>query len=105
MPKGRQLPRWFAIRPTAWRNRLGRKAQGVVLSIHGWSDYFSDLKLATFWHSSPAYHSDCTGFLRHHGRSLRTEHELPGYVDDLATYDEELDASMEICMWLIPDCQ
>jgi alpha-beta hydrolase superfamily lysophospholipase len=81
-------------RPTGWRNRLGRKAQGVVLSIHGWSDYFYNPELASFWHHH-GYHFYALD-LRHHGRSLRTEHELPGYVDDLATYDEELNASMEI---------
>lgn len=81
-------------RPKGWRNKLRRKARGVILSVHGWSDYFYNRELAEFWHRR-GYHFYALD-LRHHGRSLRAEHELPGYVDDLRAYDEELGATMQL---------
>lgn len=80
--------------PAGRRNKLGRKAQGVVLSVHGWSDYFYNRELAIFWHNQ-GYHFYALD-LRRHGRSLRQEHELPGYVDDLAIFDEELEAALNL---------
>src|SRR5665811_1357296 len=58
--------------------------------LHGWNDYFFQTALAEYWHAQGAafYALD----LRNYGRSLRP-HQTPNYVDDLATYDEELDAA------------
>ncbi|WP_182113008.1 MULTISPECIES: alpha/beta hydrolase [unclassified Actinotalea] len=63
----------------------------AVLYVHGWNDYFFQTGLAEFWHAEGAafYALD----LRKYGRSLRP-HQTPNYVDDLATYDEELDAAI-----------
>ncbi|MCM0640720.1 alpha/beta hydrolase [Cellulomonas wangsupingiae] len=65
----------------------------AVLYVHGWSDYFFQAPLARFWHSQGAafYALD----LRKSGRSLR-EHQTPGYVDDLRTYDEEIGAALDV---------
>ena len=65
----------------------------AVLYVHGWSDYFFQTPLARFWHSQGAafYALD----LRKSGRSLR-EHQTPGYVDDLRTYDEEIGAALDV---------
>ncbi|MBF6671738.1 alpha/beta hydrolase [Glutamicibacter halophytocola] len=81
-------------RPGGIRNKLGRNARGIVLSVHGWSDYFYNQELAFFWHSQ-GYHFYAVD-LRRHGRSLRSEHQLPGYVDDLAVFDEDLDAALSV---------
>ncbi|HEY0187022.1 MAG TPA: alpha/beta hydrolase [Cellulomonas sp.] len=63
----------------------------AVLYLHGWSDYFFQTGLAEFWHAQGAafYALD----LRKYGRSLR-EHQTPGYVTDLGTYDEEIEAAL-----------
>lgn len=65
----------------------------AVLYVHGWSDYFFQTGLAEYWHAQGAafYALD----LRKYGRSLRP-HQTPGYVDDLRTYDEELDAALAL---------
>ena len=59
----------------------------AVLYIHGWNDYFFQTGLAEYWHGQGAafYALD----LRKYGRSL-LPHQTPNYVDDLATYDEEI---------------
>ncbi len=71
-------------RPRRWR-WLERKT--VVLYMHGWNDYFFQRELAEFWHEQGAafYAID----LRKYGRSLR-EHQTPGFITDLADYDEEI---------------
>jgi alpha-beta hydrolase superfamily lysophospholipase len=63
----------------------------AVLYLHGWSDYFFQTGLAEFWHAQGAafYALD----LRKYGRSLRP-HQTPGYIEDLRTYDEEIDAAL-----------
>lgn len=63
----------------------------AVLYVHGWNDYFFQTGLAEYWHGQGAafYALD----LRKYGRSLR-EHQTPNYIDDLATYDEDLDAAV-----------
>lgn len=63
----------------------------AILFLHGWSDYFYQRHVAEFWHSLGAafYALD----LRKYGRSLRS-HQTPGYVDDLAVYDGDLDAAL-----------
>jgi len=65
----------------------------AVLYVHGWSDYFFQTELAEHWHARGAafYALD----LRKYGRSLRPW-QTPGYVDDLGTYDEELEAALEV---------
>jgi alpha-beta hydrolase superfamily lysophospholipase len=62
-----------------------------VLYVHGWSDYFFQKRLARFWTSRGArfYALD----LRKYGRSLRPQ-QTPGYVTDLATYDEDIAAAL-----------
>ncbi|WP_434056663.1 alpha/beta hydrolase [Leifsonia sp. McL0608] len=64
-----------------------------VLYVHGWSDYFFQTQLAEFWHRSGARFFALD--LRKYGRSLRP-HQTPGDVDDLATYDEEIGAALDI---------
>ena len=63
-----------------------------VLYVHGWSDYFFQRRLGTFFTDRGAnfYALD----LRRYGRSLR-DGQLPGYVRDLRTYDEEIAAALE----------
>ncbi|HWS58413.1 MAG TPA: alpha/beta hydrolase [Actinotalea sp.] len=65
----------------------------AILYVHGWNDYFFQTGLAEYWHAQGAafYALD----LRKYGRSLRP-HQTPNYVDDLATYDEEIDASLAV---------
>lgn len=64
-----------------------------VLYVHGWSDYFFQTELARYWHRMGAdfYAID----LRKYGRSLR-EGQTPGFVDNLATYDEDLEAALRV---------
>ncbi len=65
----------------------------VVLYLHGWSDYFFQVPLAKFWDAQGAafYALD----LRKYGRSLRP-YQTPTYTDDLAVYDEDLDAALAV---------
>ena len=63
-----------------------------VLYVHGWSDYFFQKELARFWHDRGARFFALD--LRKYGRSLR-EGQTPGFVDDLATYDEDIGAALE----------
>ena len=69
-----------------------RRPTRDVLYVHGWSDYFFQTELARFWHDQGArfYALD----LRKYGRSLRPG-QTPGFVDDLATYDEDIEAALE----------
>ncbi|WEO77728.1 alpha/beta hydrolase [Cryobacterium sp. SO2] len=62
-----------------------------VLYLHGWSDYFFQTGLAEYWHSVGARFHALD--LRKYGRSLR-EHQTPGYVADLATYDADIEAAL-----------
>ncbi len=74
---------------------LGRRssvaADTDVLYVHGWSDYFFQTELARFWHDHGArfYALD----LRKYGRSLRPG-QTPGFIEDLATYDEDIEAAL-----------
>lgn len=63
-----------------------------VLYVHGWSDYFFQPRIATFWTRRGArfYALD----LRKYGRSLR-EGQTPGFIRDLATYDEDIAAALD----------
>lgn len=64
-----------------------------VLYVHGWSDYFFQKELARFWHDRGARFFALD--LRKYGRSLR-EGQTPGFVDDLATYDEDIAAALAV---------
>jgi len=80
----------------AWWDRLSGRLpllDGVdVLYVHGWSDYFFQKRLARFWTSRGARFFALD--LRKYGRSLR-EGQTPGYIADLATYDEDIAAALE----------
>lgn len=71
----------------------GLRPVRAVLYLHGWNDYFFQKGLATFWTDLGAafYALD----LRKYGRSLR-RHQTPCYADDLATYDEDIEAALEV---------
>lgn len=79
------------------RSHIGRawwrRSRFDVLYVHGWSDYFFQRELAEFWTARGAafYALD----LRKYGRSLRP-HQTPGYVDDLGTYDEDIEAALAV---------
>jgi alpha-beta hydrolase superfamily lysophospholipase len=62
-----------------------------VLYVHGWSDYFFQRSLAKYWTDRGAdfYALD----LRKYGRSLLPG-QTPGYITDLATYDEDIAAAL-----------
>ncbi|GAB3118753.1 alpha/beta hydrolase [Glaciibacter psychrotolerans] len=67
-------------------------AAGVdVLYLHGWSDYFFQTELADFWQDAGAHFHALD--LRKYGRSLR-EGQTPGYITDLAAYDEDIEAAL-----------
>lgn len=91
--------------PSPWQRML-RRLQGApawppppeladvdVLYVHGWSDYFFQKRLARFWTARGARFFALD--LRKYGRSLR-EGQTPGYVSDLATYDEDIDAALRV---------
>ncbi|RWZ59651.1 alpha/beta hydrolase [Labedella populi] len=62
-----------------------------VLYVHGWSDYFFQRELAEFWASTGArFHAVD---LRKYGRSL-LDHQTPGFVTSLETYDEDIEAAL-----------
>ncbi|XTR52555.1 alpha/beta hydrolase [Pseudarthrobacter sp. So.54] len=73
-----------------------------MLFLHGWSDYFFNEELATFW----AYQ----GFaffaldMHNHGRSLQAG-KYGGYVADLDDYDAEITAAIGIIKSLQPEGQ
>lgn len=72
---------------------VGTRPARAVLYVHGWNDYFFQTPLARFWHAQGAAFFALD--LRKYGRSLRP-HQTPNYVDDLAAYDEELDAAVAV---------
>lgn len=67
-----------------------------VLYVHGWSDYFFQRDLAQFWTDRGAdfYALD----LRKYGRSIRPG-QTPGYITDLAAYDEDIAAALGAMGW------
>ncbi|ALX65617.1 alpha/beta hydrolase [Microbacterium sp. XT11] len=93
----RALPRrttWWEKTTRSFRGASGpeRMLDGVdVLYVHGWSDYFFQKRLARFWTSRGARFFALD--LRKYGRSLRPQ-QTPGYVTDLATYDEDIAAAL-----------
>lgn len=77
-----------------WQRMRGLRPmlEGVdVLYVHGWSDYFFQKRLARFWTARGARFFALD--LRKYGRSLR-EGQTPGYVADLATYDQDIAAAL-----------
>lgn len=84
------LVRALPVRPSMWDMARSRRPplDGVdVLYVHGWSDYFFQKRLARFWTARGARFFALD--LRKYGRSLR-EGQIPGYIADLATYDEDI---------------
>ena len=85
------------VPPTFWNKVFGRSSQVAantdVLYIHGWSDYFFQKNLAEYWRSQGAqfYALD----LRKYGRSIRPG-QSEGFIDDLADYDEDIEAALEV---------
>ncbi|MCL9665871.1 alpha/beta hydrolase [Curtobacterium albidum] len=63
-----------------------------VLYVHGWSDYFFQVELAEHLERLGARFHALD--LRKYGRSLRP-HQTPGFVDDLAVYDEDIGAALD----------
>src|SRR4051794_20581209 len=78
--------------PPHLRLHRGPAADADVLYVHGWSDYFFQTELARFWHEQGARFHALD--LRKYGRSLRPG-QTPGFVDDLAVYDEDIAAALE----------
>jgi alpha-beta hydrolase superfamily lysophospholipase len=72
--------------------RRGPAEDVDVLYVHGWSDYFFQTELAEFWHRMGARFHALD--LRKYGRSLRPG-QTPGYVTDLARYDEDIAAALD----------
>ena len=70
-----------------------------VLYVHGWSDYFFQTELADFWHRQGARFFAID--LRRYGRSLRPG-QIPGFVTDLATYDEDIAAARAVMAEDVP---
>lgn len=71
-----------------------------VLYVHGWSDYFFQTELADFWVARGARFFALD--LRKYGRSLRAW-QTPGFVSDLQTYDEDIDAALAAMAAPIPE--
>ncbi len=88
------LVRALPPEPTVWQKLTGRGRMlddVDVLYVHGWSDYFFNKRLARFWTSRGARFFALD--LRKYGRSLR-EGQTPGYITDLAQYDEDIAAAL-----------
>jgi alpha-beta hydrolase superfamily lysophospholipase len=81
-----------AVVTTLVRRPADVPTRRAVLYVHGFCDYFFQRQLADYWcgRGYDFYALD----LRKHGRSLRP-HQTPNYVDDLATYYEELDVAFD----------
>jgi len=86
-----------APKPGLWASRFGLTAETDVLYVHGWSDYFFQTHVADFWRNRGAKFFALD--LRRYGRNLRdgaSADALPGYVASLDTYDEEIEAALEV---------
>ncbi|WP_094770441.1 alpha/beta hydrolase [Microbacterium gorillae] len=87
-----------------WRTALGRDHAALddvdVLYVHGWSDYFFQTRLARFWTARGARFHALD--LRKYGRSLR-DGQSPGYVSDLAIYDEDIKHALSAMGWSATD--
>ncbi|WP_156759771.1 alpha/beta hydrolase [Microbacterium karelineae] len=85
------------------RSRIHRLLHGApslddvdVLYIHGWSDYFFQKRLARLFTARGARFFALD--LRKYGRSLR-DGQTPGFIDDLATYDDDIAAALGAMGW------
>src|SRR6218665_211350 len=88
------LVRALPSSPGWWKRMRGRRRlldDVDVLYVHGWSDYFFQKRLARFWTARGARFFALD--LRKYGRSLRPG-QTPGYITDLATYDEDIAAAL-----------
>lgn len=86
-----------APQPSQWSSRFGLTARTDVLFVHGWSDYFFQTHVADFWRERGARFFALD--LRRYGRNLSNgaaADALPGYVASLDTYDEEIEAALEV---------
>jgi alpha-beta hydrolase superfamily lysophospholipase len=73
--------------------RGGPPSRRAVLYLHGYNDYFFQTPLAEWFaeRGTDFYALD----LRRYGRSLRPG-QTPNYTADLAEYDEDLDAAVDV---------
>lgn len=71
----------------------GPWSKADVLYVHGWTDYFFQEELARRVAGLGARFFALD--LRKYGRSLR-EGQTPGYVEDLATYDDEIGQALRV---------
>src|SRR5699024_7967320 len=71
-----------------------------ILYIHGWSDYFYNPELAEA--AAAKGYAFFALDLRRYGRSLRSKQQ-PGYIDDLAEYDAEINQAFEKIAEQFPD--
>ena len=62
-----------------------------MLYVHGWSDYFFNPELASYWSNAGARFFALD--LRKYGRSLRPG-QTPGYITNLADYDADIEAAL-----------
>ncbi|NQW89115.1 alpha/beta hydrolase [Curtobacterium sp. VKM Ac-2861] len=86
-----RLPRrWRTAIP--WRSGHLPLGGADVLYVHGWSDYFFQREMAEHLEALGARFFALD--LRKYGRSL-LPHQTPGYVDDLAVYDEDIAAALD----------
>ncbi|SFR69149.1 Lysophospholipase, alpha-beta hydrolase superfamily [Agromyces sp. CF514] len=76
-----------------WPLRRGAASGVDVLYVHGWSDYFFNPELARYWADAGARFFALD--LRKYGRSLRPG-QTPGFVTDLATYDDDIEAALTV---------
>lgn len=88
----RALPRPLNL----WQRFIGerRPFEDVdVLYVHGWNDYFFQRHTAQFFTDRGARFFALD--LRGYGRSL-DDGQVPGYIEDLSSYDEEIHAALQI---------
>ena len=78
---------------TLVRRAGGERSTHAVLYLHGWNDYFFQTHLADVL--SAAGFAFYALDLRRYGRSLRLG-QLRGFIADLADYDQELTAAVDL---------
>ncbi|WP_460912925.1 alpha/beta hydrolase [Paramicrobacterium agarici] len=94
-PQGDVVATLVRTRRSRWQQLTAsvKKLSDVdVLYVHGWVDYFFQRHVAQAWEESGARFHALD--LRKYGRSLR-EHQTPGYISDLETYDEDIEAALD----------
>ncbi|OFI37949.1 lysophospholipase [Arthrobacter sp. SW1] len=79
----------------------GRNAvNGAVLFLHGWSDYFFNVDLASFW-SRQGFRFYALD-MHNHGRNLQ-DGSTGGYVEHLHDYDAEVAAAIGMIRSEVPE--